>query len=532
MLKNDERKRKLFGYIVTNLNYMKPTSRMSIMIKLNHRLAIMAMAVFPALGLQAKENQKPNIVFFFADDLGYGELGCYGQKKIKTPHIDELASEGMKFTQFYSGQNVCAPSRCALLTGKHMGHAAIRENSAHLLGKPERYSDPDMKKASTRFHEYKKQDGFPGQLAMPESEVTVAELLKKEGYATACIGKWGLGHPTDEGSPQRHGFDLFYGYICQRNAHNYYPTYLWKNDKKVTFPGNDRKLLGETYAADAMEVEALQFIKDNKTKPFFLYYATPVPHVALQVPEDEPSLAVYRKEFGDEKPYTGGMGYLPNKTPRATYAAMITRMDRTLGKMRTLLKELKLDDNTVFIFSSDNGATFNGGYDRAFFEGNGTLRGKKCDLYEGGIRVPAVVKWSGKIKPNSSTDNVTALWDFLPTACDIAGAKSPDGIDGISFLPTLLGKKQPQHKYLYWESRLTKGQQVVRMGDWKGIRETVRKNGSNTPLKLYHLGNDLAESKDVAAQHPEVVAELEKLMREAHTPNKMFPMGALETEYD
>ncbi|NWK57440.1 arylsulfatase [Verrucomicrobiaceae bacterium N1E253] len=499
--------------------------------KTTHVLSTIALSLLAASGLQAKENNKPNIIFFFADDLGYGELGCYGQKKIKTPHIDQLAEEGMKFTQFYSGQNVCAPSRCALLTGKHMGHAAIRENSAHLLGKPEKYSDPDMKKAASRFQQYKQEDGFPGQLAMPASETTVAELLQDAGYTTACIGKWGLGHPKDEGSPHRHGFDFFYGYICQRNAHNYYPTYLWKNDQKVTLPGNDRGLTGETYAADVMEDEALAFIKRSKDKPFFLYYATPVPHVALQVPEDEPSLAKYRKEFGKEEPYVKGAGYLPNKTPRATYAAMITRMDRTLGKMRTLLKELDLDDKTVVIFSSDNGATFNGGYDRAFFEGNGLLRGKKCDLYEGGIRVPAVVKWTGKIKANSSTDHVAALWDFLPTACDIAGVKAPAGIDGISFVPALTGADQPEHKYLYWESRLTRGQQVIRMGDWKGIRENVMKSGSKTPLKLYNLAKDIGESEDVAQQHPEVVAEIEKLMRDARVPNKLFPMGALEKEY-
>lgn len=499
--------------------------------KLRLTLSIFSIAALVVSNLQAETAKKPNIIFFFADDLGYNELGCYGQKKIKTPHIDQLAVEGMKFTQFYSGQNVCAPSRCALLTGKHMGHAAIRENSAHLLGKPSRYSDPDMKAAAERFQKYKEEDGFPGQLAMPESETTVAELLQKQGYATACIGKWGLGHPKDEGNPARHGFDFFYGYICQRRAHNYYPRQLWKNDQKVDLPGNHRKLLGDTYAADVMEVEALEFIKRSKDQPFFLYYATPVPHVALQVPEDEPSLGEYRKAFGEEEPYDGKRGYLPNKTPRATYAAMITRMDRTMGKMRTLLKELKLDDNTVIIFSSDNGATFNGGYDRAFFEGNGVLRGKKCDLYEGGIRVPTVVKWTGKIKPGTTTDHVSALWDFLPTACEIAGANSPKGIDGISFLPALLGKEQTKHKYLYWESRLTKGQQVIRMGDWKGIRETVMKNGSKSPLKLYHLGKDISETKDVSTQHPEVVAELEKLLREAHVPNKLFPMGALEKEY-
>jgi len=478
----------------------------------------------------AASSSKPNIIFFFADDLGYGEVGVYGQKKIKTPNLDQLAHDGIKFTQFYAGQNVCAPSRCALLTGKHMGHAAVRENSAHLLGDPSKYTDPDMKAAATRFKKYTKEDGFPGQLLLPQSEFTVADALKKEGYATACIGKWGLGHVTDAGAPARHGFDLFYGYMCQRRAHNYYPVLLWRNDKKIPLPGNERKLTGKTYAADSMEAEALKFIKENKDKPFFLYYATPVPHVALQVPEDEPSLAQYRKEFGPEKPYDGSNGYLPNKTPHATYAAMVTRMDRSVGKMRKLLKELKIDKNTVFIFASDNGATFNGGYDRAFFNGNGPLRGKKCDLYEGGIRVPAIVQWDGKIKPGTTTDNVTALWDFLPTACEIAGAESPKGIDGISFLPTLLGKEQPQHKYLYWESRLTKGQQVVRMGDWKGIRENVRKKGSKTPLKLYNLADDISESKDVAADHPEIVKQIEKYMREAHVPNKLFPMGALEEE--
>lgn len=488
--------------------------------KLSHSLLALASLCLGFNTLSAEEAKPPNIIFFFVDDLGYGEVGAYGQEKIKTPYLDELAKDGIKFTQFYSGQNVCAPSRCALLTGKHMGNAAIRENSAHL------------RKKMPQFKVYQKQDGFPAQAPLPAEELTIAEILQKQGYSTASIGKWGLGHPLDEGSPLKQGFDFFYGYICQVQAHNYYPRYLWKNNEKVDLPGNDRGLMGEIYAADVMEQEALDYIKRKKDEPFFLYYATPVPHVSLQVPEDEPSLAGYRKEFGPETPFiNNGPGYVSNATPRATYAAMVTRCDRSLGKMRKLLKELEIDDNTLIIFASDNGATFNGGYDREFFKGNGPLRGKKCDLYEGGIRVPAIVSWPGKIAPNTTTDNVTAIWDFLPTACDLAGIKVPQGIDGVSFLPTLLGKKQPQHEYLYWESRLTKGQQVIRMGDWKGIRNNVMKNGSNTPLELYKLSDDIAEANNVAKKHPEVVAEIEKLMRNARTPSEYFPMGALEKEY-
>jgi len=471
--------------------------------------------------IQAKNEQKPNkpnIIFFFVDDLGYGEVGVYGQEKIRTPFIDGLAKDGIKFTQFYSGQTVCAPSRCALLTGKHMGHAVIRANSGHL------------RKTRPEFKKYLKSDGFPGQLALPAEEVTVAECLKGVGYSTACIGKWGMGHPLDEGSPLKQGFDFFYGYICQVQAHNYYPRYLWKNNEKVPLPGNDRKITGKRYAADEMEREALDFIKRSKDKPFFLYYGTPVPHVSLQVPEDEPSLAQYRKEFGPEKPHVSRGGYVSNKTPRATYAAMVTRTDRSLGKMRALLKELKIDDNTLIIFSSDNGATFNGGYDRAFFKGNGPLRGKKCDLYEGGIRVPTIVSWPGKIKPDTTTDNVSALWDFLPTVCDIVKAKAPENIDGISFLPTLLGQKQPQHSHLYWEYRGGSGQQVVRMGDWKGVRNKVNKNGSKGKLELYNLKLDIGETKNVAAANPEVVAKIEKLMRESRTKSALFPMGNLDKE--
>ncbi|MFC4990983.1 arylsulfatase [Rubritalea tangerina] len=477
-------------------------------------------ALLPVSSFAEDQAKPPNIICFLVDDLGYGEVGVYGQKKIRTPHIDKLAHDGIKFTQFYSGQNVCAPTRCALLTGKHMGNAAIRENSSHLRGK------------MPQFKVYQKQDGFPGQAPLPAEEVTVAEVLKEKGYSTACIGKWGLGYPLDEGSPLKQGFDFFYGYICQVQAHNYYPRYLWKNDSKVDLPGNDRGLTGQTYAADVMREEALNYIKQNKDNPFFLYYATPIPHAALQVPEDEPSLAEYREAFGPEKPYVKGAGYLPNKTPRATYAAMVTRMDRTLGMMRTLLEDLDIDDNTLILFASDNGATFNGGYDRAFFNGNGPLRGKKCDLYEGGIRVPAIAAWPGKIQPNQTTSNITAIWDFLATVCDMTGATLPENTNGISFLPTLLGKEQPQHKYLYWESRLTKGQQVVRMGKWKGIRNNVMKSGSSTPLALYNLDSDIGEKKNLAKQFPEVVEELERYMRSARTPNPLFPMGALEKEYE
>jgi len=453
--------------------------------------------------LSQSQEKKNNIIFILADDLGYGELGCYGQEKIKTPHIDSIAEEGIKFTQFYSGQTVCAPSRCSFLTGLHQGHAQIRDNSGGFL----------KKHISLLV-----KDDFPSQWPLLPNTTTIGTLLQKQGYTTACVGKWGLGHPQNSGAPNKQGFDFFYGYICQVQAHNYYPRYLWRNDKKETLEGNDRKLTGKHYAADLMETECLNFIKKNKDNPFFLYFATPVPHVALQVPED--SLKEYSEKW-KEKPYTGN-SYLPHTNPRAAYAGMVTRMDRSVGRIMSLLKELQLEDNTLIIFTSDNGATFNGGYDREFFRGNGQLKGFKTNMYEGGIRVPLVAKWPGKIKAGSVSHHISAIWDMLPTFTEISRASTPQDIDGISILPTLLGREQKKHKLLYWEfpSKKFNGQ-VLRKDNWKILRSA--KNN----IELFDLETDPSESKNLSKQHPDIVKEMLILMKQEHTTNPYFPMSSL-----
>ncbi len=454
-----------------------------------------------SIGCVAQGQDKPNIILFMADDLGYGEVGCYGQSKIRTPHIDQLAADGMKFTQFYSGSPVCAPSRCVLLTGKHSGHSYIRDNYAV---QPE------------------------GQLAIPKDEITVAELLKSEGYTTAVVGKWGLGAPGSTGDPLNQGFDMFYGYICQRHAHNYYPRYLWKNNKKVILEGNDRGLVGKHYAADLMEEEALKFIKFNENRPFFLYYPTPVPHLALQVPDE--SVNEYIGKW-DDPSYDGKNGYLPHDHPRAAYAAMVTRMDRTLGRMLDLLKELNLDKNTLVIFTSDNGATYLGGYYREFFQGNGNLRSHKGYLYEGGIRIPMIVRWPGKIKPGTVSEQIGAFQDILPTLLDVAGSTDmiPANLDGISLKPTLLNEPDKNlHDFLYFEFPAYGGQQAVRLADWKGIRTGLKKKDSDPTIQLYNLKMDLGETNNVASENPDIVKQIKEIMKTSRNESEAFPFPEIE----
>jgi arylsulfatase A len=448
------------------------------------------------------ETRQPNIVLIVADDLGYGELGSYGQQKIKTPHLDQLAEEGMRFTQFYSGQAVCAPSRCVLMTGKHTGHAHIRTNKE---AQPE------------------------GQEPIPAETWTMAKMLKQRGYATAAIGKWGLGAPGSSGDPNLQGFDLFFGYNCQRHAHNYYPRYLYRNAERILLPGNDRGLTGAHYAPDLMAEEALGFIRQNKDNPFFLYYPTPVPHLALQVPDD--SLEEYKGKW-DDPPYDGKTGgYLPHAHPRAAYAGMITRMDRDIGRMMSLLKELNLDDNTLVIFTSDNGPTFLDGPDTDFFSSNDGLRGKKGDLYEGGIRVPMIARWPGKIQPGKTSHHLSAFWDFLPTVADVTGGDEGVDMDGISLLPTLTGVgTQKQHDYLYWEFPSYSGQQAIRMGDWKAIRRNLSRKNGDQSFALYNLKEDRSESVDVAAQNPDVMRKIRDISQAAHVPSRVFPMPVLDQE--
>jgi arylsulfatase A-like enzyme len=477
--------------------------------------------------------RKPNIILIIADDLGYGDLGCYGQKKIRTPNLDRMAAEGMRFTQGYSGNAVCAPSRCVLMTGLHPGHAYVRNNKSV---KPE------------------------GQEPIPAESVTVAELLKAQGYVTGAFGKWGLGPFGSTGDPLKQGYDRFYGYSCQGKAHNFYPTTLWDNDRQVTLdnpeidahanklpagadpnnPASYKPFAGKQYSADLIAEQARRFIRDNKDRPFFLFFPTTVPHLALQVPED--SLAEYLGKWPDP-PYVGGRGYAPHFAPRAAYAAMITRMDREIGRMMDLVKELGLDGNTVFLFSSDNGP-LNGthaglaGTDAEFFNSAGGLRDGKGSLYEGGFREPFIVRWRGRVAAGTTCDRVVGFEDILPTLVELAGAKdTTPKVDGISFAPTLLGKTQKPRPFLYREFPAYGGQQCVRVGDWKVVRQNLMgrpkaKGKKVVPptLELYNLKDDIAETKDVAAQHPDIVAKMEKIMREQHTSSPVFPFPALDGE--
>ena len=463
------------------------------------RLSLVCLAALALAAPLRAADRKPNVILIIADDLGYGELGCYGQKKIKTPHLDQMAKEGIRFTQFYAGSPVCAPSRCTLMTGKHGGHAWVRSN---LAVKPE------------------------GQTPVPPSEVMFPELLKKHGYVNGAAGKWGLGPPGSEADPINRGFDLFFGYNCQGQAHNHYPTYLWRNDKKETLEGNTRGLTGKQYSHDLFEREALAFIKSNKDKPFFLFLPFTVPHAAIQVPDD--ALAEYKGKLGDDPPYDGKKGYLKHPAPRAGYAAMITRMDRSVGRILDLLKDLKLEEDTLVLFSSDNGAAHDyAGVDTEFFQSVGVLRGRKGSVYEGGIRVPAIARWKGTIKPAVS-DHVGYFADMMPTLLEVCGAAklTPKGIDGVSFAPTLLGKKQQKHKYLMWEFHGYGGQQAVRMGDMKGLRRDLHKGRSK--LELYDLAKDVSEKNDVAAKHPELVKKMERILDTDRVPSKLFPIKCLD----
>lgn len=494
-----------------------------------HALSLVALGGCIAFAAE----QKPNIILLLADDLGYGDVGCYGQQKIRTPNIDRLAAEGMRFTQGYAGSAVCAPSRCVLMTGLHPGHAYIRNNKSV---QPE------------------------GQEPIPADTVTLPKLLKAQGYATGAFGKWGLGPFGSSGDPLKQGFDRFYGYNCQAKAHNFYPTVLWDNDKQVMIdnpeidphanklpdganpnnPSSYKPFAGKNYSADLISEQALRFIRKNKDRPFFLFYPTTVPHLALQVPED--SLAEYLGKW-DDPPYTGGRGYLPHFAPRAAYAAMITRMDREIGRMMNLVKELGLDENTIFLFSSDNGPLNgrlqgHGGTDAAFFNSAGGLRDGKGSLWEGGIRVPFIVRWRGRIAPGTTSDCIVGFEDILPTFVELAGAKNtiPKNLDGISFAPTLLGQKQPPRPFLYREFPAGGGQQCLRMGDWKLVRLNLMpgpkaKKIKNPPTtELYNLKEDVAETQNVADRHPDLVAKMLKIARQQHTPSPVFPFPALEEE--
>jgi len=413
------------------------------------------------------------MIYILADDAGYADFGCYGQKDIKTPSIDKIANEGMIFTDHYAGAPVCAPSRSSLLTGQHTGHTYIRGNRELI---PE------------------------GQLPLAPEVITIANLLKHKGYSTGIIGKWGLGSPGSTGEPNKKGFDHWFGYLCQRQAHNYYPDHLWKN-------GNRIDLDGSQYAHDMFTKEVLRWIKANKEKPFFLYLPYTIPHASLQVPD----LGPYAEKNWNEN--------------KKKFAAMITRMDRDIGEINKLIKNLEIEKNTLIIISSDNGPHNEGGANPSYFKSSGPFRGMKRDLYEGGIRVPMIAWWPGRVKPGTRSNHVSAFWDILPTFVELAGAKLPDNIDGISMLPELTGKRseQKKHKYLYWEFHEQGGKQAVRMDEWKAVRLNVRRH-PDSPIELYNLKNDPAERNNMADSHPEIVAEMKGIMKNARSVSEEFPL--------
>jgi arylsulfatase A len=451
----------------------------------------------PAAAAASAGKRRPNVVFILADDLGYGDLGCYGQKKIRTPDIDRLAAEGMRLTQHYCGNPVCAPSRCTLMTGYHSGHGQIRDNMQ--VG-----GDEGWQLGST----------IGGQWPLAEGTFTVGHLFQKAGYVTGAFGKWGLGRVGTSGDPQKQGFDHFFGYICQRQAHTYYPNHLWR-DGEIFWIEENKDGAERVYSLDLIAEEALKFLRTNKDKPFFLYVPFTIPHVALQVPRD--SLAEY-EDLSPDPSYDGKRGYVAHPHPRACYAGMVTRMDRAVGRILTTLKDLGLEQNTLVIFSSDNGPTFAGGSDPAFFESAGSLRGLKQSVYEGGIRVPFIARWPGVIPPGSQSDHVSAFWDFLPTCAELLGVQPPAGLDGLSLLPTLQGRpgQQKKHEHLYWELN---GQQGVRLGDWKAVR--IR---PNQRIQLFDLKTDIGEKNDVAGQHPDIVARMKEILTTGRTESEVFPL--------
>jgi arylsulfatase A-like enzyme len=433
---------------------------------------------------------KPNIIYILVDDLGYGDLGCYGQKIVKTPHLDRMAAEGMRFTDHYSGSTVCAPSRCVLITGKHTGHSTV-------IGNTEVARDSWPMGAK----------GAAGQMPLAVNELTVAKIAKDAGYATACIGKWGMGSRGSVGDPNKVGFDHFFGYYDQRDAHYFYIDWLWRNGEPVELKDNPK--LQNQYSHDLLADESLSWIKANREQPFFMYLTFTIPHAELIVPED--SMAQYEgiEERGPwpEKsfPYKivreswGPYNYC--KKPHQTFAAMVSRLDRDVGRILHLLRELGIADNTLVMFTSDNGPHFEGGADPDFFDSNGPLRGGKRALYEGGIRVPFIAWHPGTIKAGSESDHPSAFWDFMPTVCDLLAQPTPE-TDGLSMLPTLYGKgAQRTHDYLYWQF---KGNQAVRRGKWKYIELKDKPH-------LYNLDDDLGEDKNLASIHPELVGELRKL---------------------
>lgn len=487
---------------------------------------------------KSQTKRPPNIVYIYADDLGYGDVGCYGQEKIETPNIDQLAKNGMRFTQHYAFA-VCAPSRYLLMTGTHSGKAYIRGNH-----------EWEARGPVWNFKAMEENPYLEGQWPIPDSTVTIAEKLKQAGYTTGLIGKWGLGAPYTAGHPNRQGFDYFYGFICQRQDHTYYTGHLWENQDRVPLnnqpidpnvhfpkdldssdPKNYEVYQQKDYTPDYLIKAAQRFIDKNKNKPFFLYYPSPLPHLSLQAPKRW--VDYYHQKFGDEPPFLGG-GYFPCRYPHATYAAMISTLDEQVGQIIAALKKNGLYENTIVMFCSDNGPGFNAGVDPQYFNSGGPFKETygwgKGSLHEGGIREPFIVQWPGKVQAGSTTDLVSATIDMMPTICELLKLPIPKDVDGISILPTLLGKsaQQKKHDYLYFEYPEYGGQQAVRMGKWKAVRLNLMKGVIKT--ELFDLETDIQEQHDLAAQYPEIVKKMEAIMvKEHHTPDvEQFVIPVLE----
>jgi len=424
-----------------------------------------AFALHGGLAAGGERKSHPNIIYILADDLGYGHLGCYGQKEIQTPNIDRMAREGMSFTDHYAGSALCAPSRCVLMTALHTGHCFIRDNKALPV---------------------------EGNVPIPADSQTIGKLLKRAGYVTAAIGKWGLGYPGSDGDPVKQGFDHFFGYNCQREAHSYYPDHLWRNDKKVVLEGN----LGgqkKEYSHDLLTAEAIDFVRSNRSKPFFLYVPYTIPHAAFQVPD----LGIYADE--------------PWSDVKKAIAAMISRMDGDAGRILALVKQLDIDDNTLVIFTSDNGCA--GGALLNEFNGSGILRANKGTLYEGGIRAPMIARWPGRIAPGTVSSHICGFQDMMPTFAELAGVDVPVPMDGLSIVPTLLGKGgQKQHDYLYWE---LKNDRAVRMGDFKAVK-------TKAGLELFNLRDDPSEKNDIASKHPDIVEKVRGIIETSHRDSPFF----------
>ena len=493
------------------------------MCSIRRPMVLATLALISCTSMAAKTAARPpNIVLILADDLGYRELGCFGQQLIRTPNLDRLAEQGLKLTQHYCGNAVCAPSRCVLMTGKHPGHAFVRSNRA---------TPPE------------------GQLPIPDTEQTIGELLHSNQYVTGAFGKWGLGGPESSGVPLQQGFDRFFGYLCQSHAHSYYPSYLRVDNSQIALNNNPpvpghaslaegadpadpesyRQFQGQDYAPDRINAAVLEFIRRSRDQPFFCYYPTVIPHVALHVPEED--LQPYHDLRWDDPPFTrqDGRGYTPHFTPRAAYAAMITRMDRYVGRILNLLDELDLSDNTLVVFSSDNGTThLKKEVDYDFFNSVGELRGLKGSLYEGGVRVPTIVRWPGHVEPGTSSDHISGFEDWLPTLLEIVGdaAAIPKDCDGISLLPTLSGQAQPERPFLYREFTGYGGQQSIRVNHWKAVRQNLGHGQLKT--ELYDLNADPGEENDVSDREPEVLRRLTRLMAREHVPSAEFPLRVLD----